>query len=873
MPLFDRWRAGTRRQKRIVPLRLEILEDRQLLSATAVLTDGTLTITTSNNSINILQVNLNVPANQLVVLDNDAVVGVFDNAAVTELSITAGSGFNDIAVAGNVDQDAIITGGLGTNFLRAGGGTTMLQGNGESNRLISGTGDDTLVGTSDANFLGAPGMNVLGGGGGGLNNLIGGSGERNNFFGFKNTDTILGTLDPPLDIDLRGGIAPPNLSSTLGLPPSDQNVELNTSEVNTLLERASAATAAANQAIVAILDRGGRLLGVRVGSGVSPLITGNTANLVFAIDGAMAEARTAAFFASDAAPLTSRTIQDLSETTATQQEVNSNPSITDPNSPLRGPGEVAPIEIGAHFPADVDFSPQVDLFGIQLTNRDGSYAVGADNIRGTADDVLLPDRFNINPADVPASITAANDMLAPPDSFGVISGLEPTAQGRGIGTLPGGIPIYKVDPSNGAGVLVGGIGVFFPGTTGFASAENSVLSSDFNPALPDLAQEAEYIAFAAVGGSAAGGFQIGALGGVAPLPEIVLPAGRIDLVGVTLDVFGPGGTSGITNLKKFAATYGTGVVNGILEPFLAPNAANQVPTNANTLIPGVGPMVTLENGTPVPEGFIVTPHAAADGSMTAAQVMQIIQSAVQQSEITRAAIRLPLDTPTSQTITVTSDTGEILGLFRMPDSTVFSIDVSVAKARNVDYYNNANTLQPQDEVPGVAPGTAFTARTFRYLADPRFPEGIDGSPPGPFSQLNDNPGVDRGTGLGPSIPASDYQSVYGYNSFNPGTNFRDNRNTGVFTGAGMFQNPLLNRDGVVFFPGSSGVYVGANLVGGLGVSGDGVDQDDVITNAGISGFNPPSSVTTADEVFVRGVRLPYMKFNQQPNLPVTAKLP
>ncbi len=55
------------------------------------------------------------------------------------------------------------------------------------------------------------------------------------------------------------------------------------------------------------------------------------------------------------------------------------------------------------------------------------------------------------------------------------------------------------------------------------------------------------------------------------------------------------------------------------------NAANQVPTNANTLIPGVGPMVTLENGTPVPEGFIVTPHAAADGSMTAAQVMQIIQ--------------------------------------------------------------------------------------------------------------------------------------------------------------------------------------------------------------------------------------------------------
>ncbi len=127
--------------------------------------------------------------------------------------------------------------------------------------------------------------------------------------------------------------------------------------------------------------------------------------------------------------------------------------------------------------------------------------------------MLLPDRFNINPAYIPASITAANDMLPPPDSFGVISGLEPTAQGRGIGTLPGGIPIYGSGPVNGsAGVLVGGIGVFYPGTTGFASAENSVLSSDFNPALPDLAQEAEYIAFAAVGGSAAGGLQIGVHG-------------------------------------------------------------------------------------------------------------------------------------------------------------------------------------------------------------------------------------------------------------------------------------------------------------------------------------------------------------------------
>ena len=48
----------------------------------------------------------------------------------------------------------------------------------------------------------------------------------------------------------------------------------------------------------------GAPLGVRVEGNVSPAITGNTEKLVFAIDGALAEARTAAFFANDQAPLT-----------------------------------------------------------------------------------------------------------------------------------------------------------------------------------------------------------------------------------------------------------------------------------------------------------------------------------------------------------------------------------------------------------------------------------------------------------------------------------------------------------------------------------------------------------------------------------------
>jgi hypothetical protein len=53
------------------------------------------------------------------------------------------------------------------------------------------------------------------------------------------------------------------------------------------------------------------------------------------------------------------------------------------------------------------------------------------------------------------------------------------------------------------------------------------------------------------------------------------------------------------------------------------------------------------------------------------------------------------------------------------------------------------------------------------------------------------------------------------------------------------------------------------LIGGLGVSGDGVDQDDFVTSAGAAGFQAPTQMR-ADQVIVRGVRLPYFKFPRNP---------
>jgi hypothetical protein len=63
--------------------------------------------------------------------------------------------------------------------------------------------------------------------------------------------------------------------------------------------------------------------------------------------------------------------------------------------------------------------------------------------------------------------------------------------------------------------------------------------------------------------------------------------------------------------------------------------------------------------------------------------------------------------------------------------------------------------------------------------------------------------------------------------------------------------------------GSAPLYKNGVLVGGLGVSGDGVDQDDFVTNAGAQGFQAPDNIR-ADRVIVDGVRLPYFKFPRNP---------
>ncbi len=613
--------------------------------------------------------------------------------------------------------------------------------------------------------------------------------------------------------------------------------QLSQSDVSTLLDRASVATPS-NDAIIAIVDRNGTILGVRVEQGVLDTIT-DPATLAFAIDGAVSKARTAAFFANDTAPLTSRTVRNLSQTTILQREVESNPNSV--VSTIQGPGFVAPVGIGGHFPADIAHTAPVDLFDIEASNRDSTIIPGRD-------------RFNIDPANVPAGQT-----LVTPISYGTDAGILGDSQNRGIATLPGGLPIFRDTNADGdPDTLIGGIGVFFPGPDGYATHEQGFVAGAGQTTLQrtnsNRELEAEFIALAALGGSreaSVGCFTntvVGTLNGIAPVSDINLPFGFLTLNGVGLEVVGPTpralGPQQV--IAPFIGVAGTGANSG----------ANQL----------LGGAVTLRDGASVPDGYLVTPHPGT-GGLTTADMTEIINAGIAASDEVRAAIRLGPDSRTGadgvrMTFAITDLNGEVLALYRMEDSTVFSIDVAVAKARNVTYYADTTQLQAIDQVaispggPDIAAGTAFTNRTFRFLAEPRFPSGVDETAPPEFSILNDAAaaGFDPATGenIGGPGAASAFTSVMGHDVFNPGTNFHD-------------PTDLANQNGIIFFPGSTPLYKNGVLVGGLGVSGDGVDQDDVVTFLAAQGFLPDGvSIDTADEFFVNGVRLPYQKFNRNP---------
>jgi uncharacterized protein GlcG (DUF336 family) len=382
----------------------------------------------------------------------------------------------------------------------------------------------------------------------------------------------------------------------------------------------------------------------------------------------------------------------------------------------------------------------------------------------------------------------------------------------GLSADPGGMPIYK------NGIAQGGVGIEGDGVYGIDRD-----TSDF-----DLPLE-EVIALSAVRG-----FET----------PSVIRGDNILVDGIRLPF------SNATEVLR-PTTIAFGSLPGAIDP-LFPVRAAQPSTFTTVTVGGV-------KGEADPRFFpFVSSTSGGPNALTAADVDKIISHAAQQANVTRAAIRQPLGSNARVSIAVVDTAGRVLGLFRQQDAPMFGFDVSVQKARTAAFYSSA-TAAAQLRAAGfgsyvdraAADGikldgaVAFSDRAVGFLHRPFFPDGINDTAAGPFStELNQ------------------------WSVFNVGfqldlikTNFQ-----AAIVGASVPCTSIASLpNGVQIFPGSVPLYKNGTLVGAIGISGDGVDQDDLIGAAGANGYAPAPAIRS-DQIFVRGVRLPFLKFPRSPNL-------
>lgn len=456
----------------------------------------------------------------------------------------------------------------------------------------------------------------------------------------------------------------------------------------------------------------------------------------------------------------------------------------------------------------------------------------------------------------------------------------------GLSADPGGFPLYK------NGTLVGGVGVIADG------------SYSLDPDIEDRDHSLdELIAIAATAGFDA-------------------PADRrADLItvgGKTLrytDVeLGDTLTGGHADLD-----YGTAAASGALQAVPGYSAATVLPgTIFGSLQSGYSPATEaafagldafrLVDAAGAPR---YAPRAGADGLLGAAEVAELLKDGIAVANRTRAQIRRPLGSQMRGSFVVVDTRGTILGVLRTRDAPVFGTDVALQKARSVVFFSSPRAeaeLRAAGSLtylkPTGSPGSAqvrlgdyadamialvgvhaldgsyaYGVRSIGNLARPFFPDGIDGQPSGPLSKpyaqwspfstgLQLDLVYERiaqhvlfGLGAGPDVGASCAGPP------GPSAGF----NTTV---------PAELGDGLQIFAGGVPLYRGNTLIGAVGVSGDGIDQDDMVAFLGVYDAgqvlgtlsNAPPAMRI-DQLDLQGQKVRYVECPQAPFLDSTEQDP
>ena len=445
----------------------------------------------------------------------------------------------------------------------------------------------------------------------------------------------------------------------------------------------------------------------------------------------------------------------------------------------------------------------------------------------------------------------------------------------GLAADPGGLPLYK------RGTPVGGVGVI---SDGLYALDNDISDVD--------ADDDEYIAVAGTSGFAA------------PAER---RADRIAVDGRSLR-FSDATTGDLrsdpNSAPSFASINGSAgnlvPVPGYANAAISAGLAFGHPASGirpDTLdFPGVDAYVLVDDANV--ERY--RPIAGTDGAsaLTAVEVQAVLNEARTLANRMRAQIRQPSGSQARVSISVVDTNGVILGIARTRDAPVFGIDVSLQKARTAAFFSSAAAAAALNGVPdatyldgglsvlrreslsqyvadaqaflgvptALADGAvAFSDRAGGNLSRPYYPDGVTGNPEGPFSKpagewspfstglqldLVYNAIIQHVgfvAGLVPDVP----QNCTGVDGFDNGF--------GVSGVIGQLAN------GTQIFPGSVPIYRGAQLVGAVGVSGDGIDQDDMIAflsvhQAGLQlgGFGNAARMMRADTLVPQGTRLRYV---------------
>jgi uncharacterized protein GlcG (DUF336 family) len=312
------------------------------------------------------------------------------------------------------------------------------------------------------------------------------------------------------------------------------------------------------------------------------------------------------------------------------------------------------------------------------------------------------------------------------------------------------------------------------------------------------------------------------------------------------------------------------------------------------------------------------PRDGTDGpaALKKEEVRTIVQESLKIAFRTRAQVRRPLGSQAGETIVITDTNGVVLAIARTRDSLVDAIDVTTQKARTAAFFSGNYAAADLQSAPqtryfatsintttktlalttkattnasnsvtafrnflgqptALADGAvAYSERASGLLTQPLYPSGVPNSPPGPFS-----PPISQWSLFNPGL---ELDLTYNYIAQSIAFYYGQIGYTITIDGAPApspfpdvpksCTNLARLPNGFDSFPGGFPIYRGNVLVGGIGASGDGSDQSDLVAflglaNAGvklggtISHAAPP---IRADRLSPRGARLLYVQCPQAP---------